>query len=464
MTVNTGMKTIPEQFNFVEQLFAQADPAALAVIDQNTSLTYQELYQLMCKLGAWLESMHLHPEQRVGMIMKDSAETLALLLAIMHAGMIAVPLDARASTKHLEHCIRHSGCRVVVKDDDVVLSAELPTVNRSLINLHHTPARAAATHKDSACVFMYTSGTTGNLKAVVHVHASLYTIGTVTAPHIGYTSSDRTFISAKLHYSFGMFNAWCTLFTGGTLILHPGLFIPSAAAKLIVKHQVSIFLSVPVLYNLLSVQDLEGHNIRKCICSADRLNTHTYHKWLSKTGVPLYNLYGITEIGGAVTYNSGNAPVHSIGRVIPSTDIRIENEQLYIKAPTVGLCYWHDKAASHEKFGTWMPSGDIVEQDTEGNLYFVSRANDVIKVNGKFVDVGVIEQQLQTVPGVQDAVVVGKQDHNGHTRLRAFIVPLQGQAVDQSLCVSQVHDIALLDQLPRTENGKIQRYKLRELL
>lgn len=454
------MHNIPETFNFVQQLFKQADPNCLAVVDPTQQLSYQELEHRVQVLASWLTCLGLQPEQRVALVLKDSVDTVALLLAIMYAGMIAVPLDPRAKLDSLLYCIKHSGSRIVIKEDDLDLPLD-NVVNRSLMFYQHPPMQAVECHRDGACVFMYTSGTTGHPKAVVHRHATPYLIGTCTGPALGYHSQHKTFSAAKLFYSFGMFNLWNTLFANACVVLTPGIFVPSSIAKLIIEHQVTLTVMVPVLYAKLAEQNLKGHALQHSLSGADRLTAAVYKKWQDTTGISLHNIYGSTEIATACLYNPGDAPLHSVGRPLPGYEIDVRNHQLFIKASTAGLCYWHDKHWSEQQFGEWMPTGDIVELDKAGNVYFLGRQSDVIKVNGQFVDLAAVEQALLSLPGIAETVVVGKTDDHGHARLKAYIVAQHTQSVPWDKVKSHVKEYAVIDQLPRTDNGKIQRYKLR---
>jgi acyl-coenzyme A synthetase/AMP-(fatty) acid ligase len=119
-----------------------------------------------------------------------------------------------------------------------------------------------------------------------------------------------------------------------------------------------------------------------------------------------------------------------------------------------------------------MPTGDIVSQDKNGYYHYLGRAGDVLKVNGRYVDMTAIEHTIMSYPGVQEAVVVGQQDAVGHTRLRAYVVPETDIKLDSTELGKYVRhnstdfprEIELVDALPRTENGKVQRYKLRQLM
>ena len=453
---------IPDQFNFVEQLFKQSANHLFdtALIDTTQTWTYQELETRVKSLSTWLTNLGVRPEERVAIVLKDSADTVAILLAVMYSGMVAVPIDPRSSLTNIRYCLDHSGARLVIKENDLEISGVDKT--DMCDQYSHELARAYLSHRDSACVFMYTSGTTGHPKAVVHRHATPYIIGTQGGKSIGFTKIDRSYSAAKLFYSFGMFNLWNTLFAGASTVLHPGIFIPNTISSLLVEHRVTLTIMVPVLYSKMLEQNLDGHCLRLCLAGADKLPDATHFQWHKKTNVFIQNIYGSTEIGAACLHNVGSAPPSSIGKPIPGYQVKIVDNQLWIKASTAGLFYWHNKYWSEKQFSEWMPTGDIVNKDAQGNYYFLGRVSDVVKVNGNYVDLGKIEQAVMSVPGVQEAVVIGKTDKLGHARLKSYIVTVPTQEVTSVDILKHVKEFEIIDQLPRTETGKIQRYKLRD--
>ena len=458
---------IPEHFNFVEHVLsmttARADRTVL--FDTVHTLTYSQLDQRTRSLATGLTQQGLRREERVAIILKDSCDTAALILAVMYAGMVAVPLDPRSSAANLKYCVEHSGARLIVAETDLckLFANDVAVISRDQIQSWYAcPTLAPVrTHRDSACVFMYTSGTTGHPKAVVHRHGALLTIGTLYGVNgIGVTASDIMFSAPKLFFSFGLLSLWTVLTAGASLVLNPGIFMPKTVAEILVKFRVTITTAVPVLYGKLLEQSLDGHSLRFCLSGGDRLPDTVCNRWLYKTGVRLKNIYGSTETGTAFMYNKDNVP-GSIGKPIEDYELDIRDEQLWVRAPSAGLCYWHDKYWSERQFGEWMPTGDIISKDDQGNYYFLGRASDVVKVNGNYVDLGKIEQAVMSIPGVQEAVVVGKMATNGHTRLKAYVVAVPGQLVDSVDIQKHVNELTIIDQMPRTENGKIQRYKLR---
>ena len=376
-----------------------------ALFDTVHTLTYSQLDQRIRSLATGLTQQGLRREERVAIILKDSCDTAALILAVMYAGMVAVPLDPRSSAANLKYCVEHSGARLIVAEADLceLFANDVAVISRDQIESWYACSALAPvrTHRDSACIFVYTSGTTGHPKAVVHCHRSLIIIGTGhVVDGIGVKRSDVMFSAPKLFFSIGLWSLWVTLTAGASLAFNPGIFIPSTVAELIVRFGVTIITAVPVLYGKLLEQPLEGHQLRLCLSGGDRLPESVCQHWLEKTQIHLRNFYGSTEAGTAYIYNSGHATPGSIGRPIAGYELDIRDEQLWVRAPSAGLCYWHDKHWSERQFGEWMPTGDIVSKDAQGNYYFLGRAGDVVKVNGTYVDLGKIEQAVMSMPGV----------------------------------------------------------------
>jgi benzoate-CoA ligase len=458
---------IPTQFNFVQHILSKTPERAAqpALFDLTHQLNYSELDSRVRVLATGLHAQGLRKEERVAVILKDSCDTAALILSIMYGGMVAVPLDPRSSRSNLEYCIRHSGANLVIAEDDMCATFEhvCPVVSRTDMETWGSldPSSPVQTHQDSACIFMYTSGTTGHPKAVVHRHGALFAIGTLYGVNgVGILPTDRMFSAPKLFFSFGLLSLWTALTAGASLVLNPGIFMPGTVSEIIIRFQVTVTTAVPVLYGKLLEQQLSGHCLRLCLSGGDRLPDTVCNRWFDKTGVRLKNVYGSTETGTAFMYNQDDVP-SSIGKPIKGYDVEIRDEHLYVRAPSAGLCYWHDKHWSERQFGEWMPTGDIVSRDSSGNYYFLGRASDVVKVNGKYVDLGSIEQAVMTVQGVQEAVVVGKMDDVGQAHVKAYVVPTPGHQIAQADIRNHVREMEIIDQLPRTENGKVQRYKLR---
>lgn len=463
---------IPTDFNFVQEVFKNHNTNTLAFKDPDVAVTYDQLTNQVPSMARALTRLGLHKEQRVALVLNDSVHTAMLMLAVMYAGMVAVPLNPRSSVDNLRHCLTHSGSSLIIVEDDLVNNfPDLPVVAKHMTQAWCSgPAlQPVSMHKDSAAFFLYTSGTTGHPKAVVHSHANAYTVGFRGGIEtFGYTSTDLSYSTAKLFFAFGLFNFFSTLVSGCATFFNPAISRPSAMSMILEHQKPSIVLSVPALWGMLLKENFDNANLRMCLSSGDQLPQSLYDAWKNKTGIGLQNLLGNSETCCVITNNSAGVP-NSIGVPVAGHEIKIMDDQLWIKSPSAGLCYWHDKEWSAKQFGEWMPTGDRVTQDSQGYLYHQGRIGDSIKVNGSFVNTVNIENAILKYPGIVEAAVVGSQDAIGHTRLKAFVVAEHASIDMQDLgkylrqnTTETVRDIQLVAQLPRTENGKIQRYKLRE--
>lgn len=456
------MITLPENYNFVAHVLDCADPAAVAMSDPTQTITYGQLLDRVQRMAYYFHFKGLKTEQRVAIVRRDGVDTATMILAVMYYGAVAVPLDPRSTPANLDYCLKHCGASVVLDEDTDV---------SQMIDRDHILQRKS-THRDSAAIFMYTSGTTGHPKAVVHRQATPWIIGITAGQRtLDLQPSDVTFATAKLFFSFGLFNLWNTLVAGASVYFNPGISMPGTLAEIVRGRKPTVMISVPVLWGKLARQDIAGNQLRLCLSGGDRLPETLCQQWQERTGLSLNNLYGSTETGTAFTYNDGlgNSP-GSIGRAVEGYDLEIRDSQLWVRAPSAGLCYWHDQYWSARQFGEWMPTGDIVSQDEQGYYHYLGRASDVIKVNGRYVDLGAIEHMMLSYPGVTEAVVVGKQDDNGQARMKAYVVT--DAEIDPSALRNYVRinstdfprEIKLVESLPRTDTGKVQRYKLRQLM
>ena len=145
---------------------------------------------------------------------------------------------------------------------------------------------------------MYTSGTTGHPKAVVHSQSAPWIIGNSMGQQtLGWRADDISFATAKLFFSFGLFNLWNTLVAGAATIFNPGISMPNVLADIITQHKPTIMISVPALWGKLLRYDLSGNALRMCLSGGDRLPPTLITTWMSHTNLYLHNIYGSTETG-----------------------------------------------------------------------------------------------------------------------------------------------------------------------
>jgi acyl-coenzyme A synthetase/AMP-(fatty) acid ligase len=217
-----------------------------------------------------------------------------------------------------------------------------------------------------------------------------------------------------------------------------------------------------------------------CISSGDRLPQSVIDKWFNQTGQLIHNCLGTTECLTSFCFNFHGTT--GIGEAIPGYEIRVVDEhgnllqsgvgRLQINAPSMGIGYWRDPEWTSKAFASWMTTGDMVWCDSNGQYHHVGRVGDIIKISGQFVNPGELEETLTQYPGVEQAAVVSRATETGIEQIEAYVVPVPHRTLDELVLkqwMNRYHErhacprkIHVVSELPRTETGKIQRFRLRQ--
>jgi 4-hydroxybenzoate-CoA ligase len=366
--------------------------------------------------------------------------------------------------------------------DDVVKGAEPEAVT-------------APTLSDEVAFWLYTSGSTGDPKGVKHVHSSLMATARLMGQGVvQLCDSDVVFSAAKLFFAYGLGNAMSfPLSVGATAILLPARPTPDAVLDLIAKHRPTVFYGVPTLYaSMLAHKNIArgagSDRLRLCISAGEALPSHLAERWQSVVGTEILDGIGSTEMLNTFLSNrAGSVKLGSSGKPVDGYDAKIVDEQgrelgpdeigeLVVRGPSAGEGYWNQRGKSRRTFcGEWVYTGDKYRRDAEGYYYCCGRTDDVFKVSGMWVSPFEIEAALASHEAVLEAAVIGKEDTDGLTKPKAFIVLKTGYAADDILFETlkrHVKEHAGLwkyprwidcrPDLPKTATGKIQRFMLRE--
>jgi benzoate-CoA ligase len=352
----------------------------------------------------------------------------------------------------------------------------------------------AFTTYDDAAIWLYTSGSTGTPKAAVHLQHDVFTcLESYAKGVLNLTQNDILFSASKFFFAYGLGNSFIyPAGLGASVVLMPDRPLPDTIFSAINKYKPTVFFGVPTLYaSLLAVKDAEKKydlsSIRICTSAGEALPKNIYQEWKAKFGLDILDGIGSTELMHIFISNRpGDVMPGSSGKVVPGYTARIVDDKghevpdgdlgnLQVKGDSMAAYYYrqHDKSKA-SMLGEWFNTGDKYYRDAEGYYYYCGRGDDMLKVGGIWVSPIEIEDTLMSHPAVFECAVVGRDDENGLTKPKAYIVLKPGfqpseelgkeiQAYVKKTIASYKFPrwVEFVKDLPKTATGKIQRFKLR---
>ncbi len=482
---------------------------------EGRTIDYAELLKLVNRAGNALRDAGVEPEQRVALLLPDGWEFLVAFVGAMKIGAVPVPLNTMAPRDDLAYFLDDSRARALVTTSELASRAPLDDPRLQLKAVLLVGGRAGVspversfeaaveaaspeletfpTGVDEPCYWLYSSGTTGKPKGVVHLHGDMLAC---VAPYaeevVGITTEDVTFSVSRLFFSYGLVNSlFLPLFAGASVALVAERPSTERFAEIMRSLKPTLFFSVPTSYAALcaDVQAAGGEHpfggVRLAITAGEPLPAPLYERWTRLTGVELLDGIGSTEVGYIFLSNTPDrVRAGSSGKVIGDHEARVVDEhgqdvpdgdegELWVKAASTALHYWNQRDRTKETFvGPWLRTGDRYRRDRDGYYWYIGRANDVFKVAGQWVSPLEVESCLLEHAAVAEAAVVGAEDENGLLKPKAYVVAREHAEVSPPELQMHVktrlkpHNyprwVVFVDQLPKTATGKIQRFRLRE--
>ncbi len=511
---------LPERLNavvvFVDKHVAEGRGAHPAILCGERTVTYDDLFDGVNRVGNALKELGVRMEERVAILLPDTPEWVFAFFGAMKIGSVAVPMNTMLMPKDYEYLLNDSRARVLIVHESllgkiteirdqldylqhIVVAGEPTGGHLSLQRIMHgaSPGLLAVdTSKDDSAFWLYSSGTTGFPKGAIHLHHDMVVEADLYAQRtLGLQPSDVSFSVAKLFFAYGLGNGlYFPLRVGGTTVLLPDRPVPEVVFGVIDQYQPTVYYGVPTSYAaMLHAAEKAGRTslgrVRMCVSAGEPLPKSIFEKWRDRFGVEILDGIGSTEILHIFISNRpGHARAGSTGQIVPGYEAKIVDDDgsevsigeignLLIKGDSIAAGYWNKHEQTKETFrGQWINTHDKYRLDEDGYFWYAGRSDDMMKVSGQAVWPTDVEAILQEHPAVLESGVAGAADQQGLTKPHAYVVLKDGYQPSPDLArelqdfvkrTTSPHKyprfVKFVHALPKTATGKIQRYKLREM-
>jgi len=520
-----------ERFNGAPQEYPQADlihelferqadraPDAIAVSYEGRSLTYGELNERANRLAHYLIAQGVGPDRLVGICVERSLEMVVGLLGILKAGGAYLPLDPGIPVERLQYLLQDADPKVLLTQSQIRSRVGTPGAQVIELDAHwgeierhpHGNPRAIelGVRAEHLAYVIYTSGSTGQPKGVQIEHRQVTRLFAATQKWFDFCAQDVWTMFHSFAFDFSVWELWGGLSYGGRVVVVPQPMArsPQDFYRLLCEEGVTVLNQTPSAFaQLIEAQTPEAprHALRVAIFGGEALELHTLRPWVARNGVRqprLVNMYGITETTVHVTYRElseqeiqaegGGSP---IGRAIDDLRVYVLDGsgepaplgvagELYVGGAGVARGYLNRPELTAERFvrdpfngngrGRMYKSGDLGRWRADGTLEYLGRNDQQVKIRGYRIELGEIEAASATHPGVQQAVVLAREDEPGEKRLVAYVVPAGGGSEAPTADLLRAHlksrlpeymvpaAYVLMEKLPLTANGKLNRRAL----
>ena len=529
---DTAVAPLGAQLNFAQHLIAlnQQRASKAAYVDDQGSLSYGDLAQRIRSMAAALLAQGIRREERVLLMMHDCNDWPVAFLGAMYAGIVPVAVNTLLTPDDYAYMLQHSRAQAALVSGallpalqtamaqgghevkSIIVSRPVtgtettatttPTTSpagmatlEALLAQHAPLAAPAPTSPDDPGFWLYSSGSTGKPKGTLHSHGNPYWTAQLYGKHIlGMREQDVCFSAAKLFFAYGLGNALTfPLSAGATTILMAERPTPDAVFKRwtggVGGTKPTIFFGAPTGFaGMLAAPNLPAKSdiaLRMASSAGEALPKELGERFTAHFGVEIIDGIGSTEMLHVYLSNApGKVRYGTTGWPVPGYQIELRGEDgqsvpdgepgdLYVQGPSAALMYWGNREKSRDTFqGAWTKSGDKYVRNADGSYTYSGRGDDMLKVSGIYVSPFEVEATLIQHPAVLECAVIGKEDVDGLTKTKAYVVLKNGQQVDEATLKAFVKDrlapykyprfIEFIDELPKTATGKIQRFRLRD--
>ena len=494
-----------------------ATPGRTALIDvaTDTEWTFREYDRRVDRLAAALESAALDGE-RIGVLMDTRPAFATLVFAAMRTGATLVPLNVRETTAELAGKVTRTDpaaivCERETEADALAVAAETGSVTvysvdepqhdrtrplarpepsaplESLPERDTRPAEPATLERDETQLIMFTSGTSGEPKAVRLTVGNLIASATASAFRLGVDRDDRWLCCLPMYHMGGLAPVVRSALYGTPVVIQRA-FDPAATARVLEDYSITGVSLVPTMCKRLLDAGWEPTDTLRFVLLGGAPASSELLERCRERDVPVCPTYGMTETASQIaTALPEEVAAHegTVGQPLMFTDVTVVDEtgatvepgqqgELVVSGPTVTPGYLDDEHTAAAFGDRGLHTGDVGYRDTDGRLWILNRRSDRIVTGGENVDPGEVVAVLRDHPRVADAAVVGLADAEWGERVAALVVPAGDGTLelrsllahcDESLAgFKRPKTIGVADALPRTASGTVDRDAVRERL
>ena len=472
-----------------------------AIRSDRGSVTYDHVAGLASGFGRRLQQLGIERGQRVVIALPDGVEYAASLLGILGIGAVAVMINPELRADHLAAILdaARSPLAVVTSSQREALASasalsshapDLLVLEPDGIEPDRDVLTCAPTERRDPSIWLFSGGTTGVPKIVVQTHGSFVnTTERYARETLGYGPDDVTISVPKLFFGYATgSNLLFPFSVGAATVLFPERPTPEVLFDQIRRHRPTILVTAPSAINAMvsdpAVADADLTSLRFATSAGESLPETIYHRWNDRFGVALLDGLGTAEMWHIfVTNRLGDIRVGTVGRVVDGFEIKACDEdgtevatdevgRMWVRGDSLGLGYWEDPAQTAEAFrGEWFVGGDLISIDLDGYVSHRGRADDAIKVKGKWLRPQEVESCLLEHVAVKECAVVALEDEDGLLKPVAFVVAaapvseeeLKRHVLDRLEPYKHPRRVILVEQLPLTHLGKVDRGALKRM-
>jgi malonyl-CoA/methylmalonyl-CoA synthetase len=499
------MNTTPDA-NLFSRLFDRADPARLAIetVD-GQRISYGDLIARAGQMANLLVARGVKPGDRVAAQTEKSVPGLVLYLAAVRAGAVYLPLNTAYTLNELEYFITDAEPSLVVCDPSKAdgIGAIAAKVGAKVETLGAdgkgslTDAAAIAPSEfttvargdDDLAAILYTSGTTGRSKGAMLTHDNLASNSLTLVGYWGFTDQDVLIHALPIYHTHGLFVASnVVLFARASMI-----FLPKFDPELIIKlmARATVLMGVPTFYTRLlqspALTKESASHMRLFVSGSAPLLADTHREWAARTGHAVLERYGMTEtnMNTSNPYDGERVP-GAVGHALPGVSVRITDPEtgkqlardsigmIEVKGPNVFKGYWRmpEKTKAEFRDDGFFITGDLGKIDGNGYVHILGRGKDLVISGGFNVYPKEIESEIDAMPGVIEAAVIGVPHADFGEGVTAVVVCDRAAGVDEASVLKALDGrlakfkmpkrVFIVDELPRNAMGKVQKNILRD--